>query len=160
MTLTWLDRNNWHHLTLLTAAALLLAGCNQSALPPGPTGTVQGKVTYNGNPVPDGSTVMFLHEETSLPATCEVAADGTYTLSMAGEGEVLAGTYSVSVSPPDSGEISEATDMEAYKAAMEGGGAPEATAPFPEKYYAVETSGLSFEVKEGPNTIDVELKDE
>ncbi|MBC8869127.1 MAG: hypothetical protein H8E44_06900, partial [Planctomycetes bacterium] len=112
------------------------------------------------NPVPADSTIMFVHDETSLPATGQIAADGTYTLMMEGGDQVPAGKYTISVSPPSS-EISEETNMDAYKSMMEGGAEATApTGPFPEKYQAAETSGVTFEVKEGPNTFDLDMKDE
>ena len=49
-------------ISLLLLAALglslpIIAGCDGgSGLPSGPTGSVAGKVTYNGSPVPAGST--------------------------------------------------------------------------------------------------------
>jgi len=148
-------------LALVLAVAVVLLGCSSSPLPPGPKGTVQGKVTYKGKPVPAGSTIMFVHGATSLAATAQIGADGSYTAMMAGGDQLPAGKYSISVSPPASGEISEQTDMEAYKRMMEGGAASTTpTGPFPEKYHAAETSGVTFELKEGPNTFDLDMTDE
>ena len=124
-------------------------------------GKVQGKVTYKGTAVPVGSTVNFVHGETALPASGVTAADGTYTLRMRGGPRRSAGKYLISVIPPPTQTATAETDMAAYKAMMEGGaGAAKATTgPFPAKYQAAETSGLTFEVKEGPNTFDLHSKD-
>jgi hypothetical protein len=108
---------------------------------------------------------MFIHQGTSLPATGQTTSDGSYTLFMKGVGQVLAGSYQVSVSPPASGATVDTSNEDAYAAAMEAGmqGASEAAAPsspFPEKYQAVETSGVTFEVKEGPNTFNLDMTDE
>lgn len=161
MTLRQTRKSHWYCLAILLTGVLLLSGCSSSSsIPAGPKGTVKGKVTYNSNPVPAGSTIMFLHEETSLAATGQIGSDGSYTLAMQGGGEVPVGKYSISVSPPSSAEVSEETNMEAYKAAMEGGGGAAATTgPFPEKYQAAETSGETFDVKEGENSYNLDMKD-
>lgn len=162
MSLRQVHNSNWRFAVSLMAGTVFLFGCSSSNLPPGPKGTVEGKVTYKGEPVPAGSTVTFVHGDTSLPAIGQTGAGGTFKLMMQGGDQLPAGTYSVAVSPPASGEISEQTDMDAYKAMMEGGAtaAKATTGPFPEKYQAAETSGVTFEVKEGPNTYDLDMKDD
>ena len=77
---------------------LVLGACSRSSLP-GPTGTVTGTVTYQGEPVPAGCCVVFIHEETSAPASGLISSDGSYTLTMLGQKKILAGRYKVSVSP-------------------------------------------------------------
>jgi len=50
-----------------------IAGC-------GSKGTLHGKVTYNNNPLPKGTTIVFIHEKTDKPFTFEVKSDdGSYT---------------------------------------------------------------------------------
>jgi hypothetical protein len=163
MSIRKAHNSNWRIAAfLLVGTTVLQLGCSSSSLPPGPKGTVTGKVTYNGNPVPAGSTITFIHGGTSLPAMGQIGADGSFKLMMQGGDQVPAGTYAVSVSPPPSAEISEETDMEAYKAIMEGGAtAPKTPAgPFPQKYQSAETSGVTFDVKEGANTFDLDMKDD
>jgi len=142
---------------------LVLAGCQADTSPfKGPKGTVKGKVTYKGNPLPAGCAVVFMHETKSLPATGSIGADGTYSLMMGGKPEVLAGAYKVSLTPPASvASGADPSNPEAYKAFMMGKGAKSTVEkpPFPQKYRMAETSGLTFTVKEGPNTFDIELKD-
>lgn len=145
-------------LCALVSLLLVFSGCNKSSLS-GPTGTVTGKVTYNGEPVPAGCSVVFMHQETSTPASGVTSADGTYSLSMRGEPKALVGEYKVSVSPPTSSDQVDESSA-GYEAAMTGEEAAQApTAPFPDKYLLPETSGLTFTVNEGPNTFDVEMKD-
>jgi len=152
-------------LVLLALGLLLLplTGCQgESSSFKGPKGTVTGKVTYNGNPVPMGCTVVFMHQEKAVPATGSISADGGYTLQMAGRQEVLAGTYKVSVSPPAKDAVAaDPSNPDAYKAFMTGKTVKpaEEKPPFPKKYQTAETSGLTFTVKEGANTIDIDLKD-
>ena len=137
-----------------------MVGCETGGLS-GPTGTVSGKITYNGAPVPAGSTVNFTHDETSMAATGVTGADGSFTLQMQGEGEVLAGSYKILVSPPVQPQAGP-ENPEAYEAMMTGGDAAAAeqpTGPFPQKYQATATSGETFTVKEGPNTYDLDMTD-
>jgi len=156
----------WRFLVALPLGLLLLAlaGCQGDSSPfKGPKGTVNGKVTYNGNPLPAGCSIVFMHQEKSLPATGSIGADGSYSLQMGGKPEVMAGAYKVSLSPPASAAATGAdpSNPEAYKAFMMGKGAKpaEEKPPFPKKYQMADTSGLTFTVKEGPNTFDIDLKD-
>jgi hypothetical protein len=101
---------------------------------------------------------MFMHEATSQPAIGTIGADGSYSLKMQGSADVLAGAYKISVAPPTEASPDE-TDLDAYAAMMEGGGdAPSVT--IPDKYFSPDTSGLTFDVKEGANTHNIELVDE
>jgi hypothetical protein len=147
----------------LGSSLTALAGCGDSSVPAGPTGTVAGKVTCNGKPVPAGCTVMFVHQEKSLPASGLTAADGSYTLLARGQPKVSAGAHKISVSPPvqDAAAGVSSADPEAYKAVMTGKKAApaEQKGPFPKKYLSADTSGLTFTVKEGSNTCDLDLNE-
>jgi hypothetical protein len=145
----------------LSLGMLLLAGCgSSSAIPAGPKGTVTGKVTLDGEAVPAGSTVMFLHEETSLGATGTTTGDGTYSLTMLEGDQLPVGSYKISVTPPDQGAV-DSSNEEAYAAAMEGGGEEvEASSTIPVKYHDTESSELTYTVTEGPNTHNIELESE
>lgn len=134
----------------------LLAGCGGAeGLPKGERGTVSGTVKYNGAPVPAGCTVLFQKSGGGFVASGTTDAEGKYSLSMRGETNILAGTYSVGISPPvaDAG----LSPDEIMKRQSEGKPIESPKAPFPEKYTAAETAGLSREVKAGANTIDLEL---
>jgi hypothetical protein len=104
-------------------------------------------VTYKGKPVPTG-TVMFVPEK-GPAATGEIGKDGTYSLSTYGknDGAVL-GKHKIAVTA--------LADMS--------GRMPEDRNPLPppivpEKYLDQDRSGLTAEIKEGPNTVNLELKD-
>lgn len=151
----------WRSLVVLALGMCLLgwAGCSESSLP-GPTGTVIGKVTYNGSPVPAGTTVTFVNQDNGMAAVGQVAANGAYTLLMRGERKVLTGAYRISLGPAQV-SVDPASNPEAYKAIMEGTAKmPETATSFPEKYKNTETSGLTYVVQAGPNIYDIELKDE
>ncbi|MFH1921436.1 MAG: carboxypeptidase-like regulatory domain-containing protein [Planctomycetota bacterium] len=137
-----------------------MVGCRDGVS--GPTGTVSGKVTYNESPAPAGCTVTFVHDKTSMAATGQTGADGSYSLQMRGEGKVPVGAYQITVSPPAGDAQPGSEDPEAYRAVMEGGGGGQAESKpaFPDKYLTATTSELTFTVKEGPNTFDVEMTDD
>ncbi|MFH1918331.1 MAG: hypothetical protein ABIP48_00375 [Planctomycetota bacterium] len=72
-------------------------------------------------------------------------------------------TYKVSVSPPAGDEMSAAEYEKMMEEESAAAGEPKAEAPaeaevIPAKYQSSGTSELSFEVKEGSNTIDIPLE--
>ena len=158
----------WKCLVVLALSPCLLAlvGCDSSGSA-GRTGAVKGKVTCNAQALPAGCTIVFVHEEKAIPASTAIAADGSYTLLMNGKPEIPVGTYKISVSPPakDAAAAADPSNPEAYKAVMMGkgpkgqGAAAEGKPPFPQKYQSAETSKLTFTVKEGSNTYDLDMKD-
>jgi hypothetical protein len=141
-------------------ALLLMSGCGGGYS--GPTGTVSGSVTLNGQPVPSGSIVSFIADD-GFVATGIVDAAGAYKLEVAGQGpKVPAATYKVMVAAPASGGISD-TDAE-YEKMMQStnadamGSSAKVTEAIPSKFTSTATSGLSFPVNAGENTINIELK--
>jgi hypothetical protein len=140
----------------ICAVAFWVCGCGGGeGLPPGATGTVGGKVTYNGQAVPAGSTVTFVGPK-GITGSGLTDAGGAYTISMRDGKNVLAGSYKVSVSPPQAAPLS---DDEAMKLSMEGKPTTQEVKEVPEKYRSPETSPLSFEVKAGANTFDIDMTD-
>ncbi|MEO8493524.1 MAG: hypothetical protein ABI614_00530 [Planctomycetota bacterium] len=131
---------------------LALAGCGGGEGGfSGPTGTVSGKVTFNGTPIAEGSTVTFISQE-GYAAAGTIAADSSYKLIYNGSEKIPAGTYKVQFSPPPAAATDQLVDPSKPL--------PEAPVePFPSKYAASSTSGLEFIVKEGENPpIDIDLK--
>jgi hypothetical protein len=143
----------WFLTALVGAAWMTVLGCGPGGYS-GPTGIVTGKVTLDGNPVPQGCAVSFVSSD-GFTASAKVGADGAYTLLNVDKPEIPVASYKVSVAQP-AAEVSGA-DYDKYM--TEGGGEakPEPEA-IPAKYQTTETSGLSADVKEGPNTINLELK--
>jgi hypothetical protein len=143
-------------------AALVMfaaAGCLGKAQP---TGTVSGKVTHKGNPVPAGCLVTFVSDR-GVAALGTVDASGRYQLMFAGKPAVPALQYNVSVTYP--GVVGpEMTDEDERKYMA---GDPETIAkftrkepiaPIPKKYADEFQSGLSFQIKEGANSFDIDLQ--
>lgn len=159
------SRRPW---AVLAVVGLLLGGgCGQGGYS-GPMGTVRGTVTLNGQPVPVGCSVSFVSDD-GFTASGQVTAGGAYELSVAGTGkDIPAATYKVCVLPPSDADAaetsSEGEDYEKMMDASAESGGKEKEEPaqekevIPAKYRATSTSGLSFPVKEGGNTIAIELE--
>ena len=143
---------------------VVLAGCSGPGSVGPKTVPASGKVTYKNQPV-EGAVVSFLGDASTKPAMGMTDSSGEFFLttgSKPGDGAVP-GTYRVTVTkiigsakPATKGP----TSMEdAAKAAQ----APAPTKPLsmlPEKYNAVESSGLQFTVKAGAkNEFPIELVD-
>lgn len=129
-----------------TVLALVFVGCggNQHR-----TAKVNGKVTYKGKPVPNG-TVTFIPEAGGPSATGEIQSDGTFSMTTysSGDGAVL-GKHKV--------VIAAMQDM--------GDRLPEDRNPLPPpivptKYTSPATTDLTTEVKDGENTPVFDLIDE
>jgi hypothetical protein len=140
---------------LLIACALSVSwGCSSST---GIDGTVpvKGKVTYKGQPV-DGASVAFVGDsEKQRPAGAITAADGTYELKTGDSSGALPGAYSVLVTKSEAAAVGEMSMEDAAKQGMPA--APKQL--LPAKYADPLQTPLKFEVKAGPNTIDLPLED-
>ncbi|UUO07220.1 hypothetical protein M4951_02655 [Blastopirellula sp. J2-11] len=113
-----------------------LSGCSQrSAF----ESSVVGKVTLDDKPVPQGAIVLI--DQTGKLATSALEPDGGYSLRCS------PGTYHIAISPPPPADPfapkSAETQLDVVK--------------IPSKYRDVGTSGLTIDVKEGENTLDVQL---
>ncbi len=146
------------YLDAVIALAILSVsvGCNSR----GTSGTLSGTAKINGNNLKAGSLVTFTAEKGTI-ATGLVAADGTYKLQIIGEKtpqQIPIGQYKIAIASPAD---SEAMTDEQYEAMMNSGGKPpevKKDGSIPEKYRSGQTSGLTFEIKEGTNTYDIILE--
>lgn len=139
---------------LLTLFAAL--GCG------GGVGDVTGTVTYKGKPL-DGGSIQYRSGGKTVAA--EISKDGKY--SVAG---VPAGSASIVVSYVDpkatdhfravsaNSKQAGAGRTGADPALKAAAGDPSQFNKIPDKYSDFNGSGLTFEVKKGPNTNDVDLK--
>lgn len=143
----------------LALAILMITGCGGGGgLPEGETGTVTGRVTYKGEPVPEGCTVLFMGSEDGLLATGATNASGDYVLSMREGLDIVAGTYRVSVMPPDpAATMSQEEAMEKHMAGQLPD--PAKVKEVPERYRSPESSALVCSVKPGSNTFDIKMDD-
>lgn len=146
------------------ALVVVAAGCGSGASDgySGPRGQVQGTVTFDGKPVPAGSQVLFMGTKGGYTATGSVGADGTYRLAYQVAAGLPVGAYAVQVAPPaDAGGAGPSDDPVAMAQRMnlsaKGAGAGATKGPFPQRYAAAGTSGLTFTVGAGDNTADFAL---
>lgn len=124
------------------ALGALLAGCSQQ----GPTtGEVQGKVTFKGKPVTEG-TVEFLNANEGGAAGAEINRDGSYALN----GPIPIGEYLIVITP-----LIEVKDTDPGKSPP----APvEKYAPnIPQKYRMPGTTTLKAKVEPGKNVVDLNM---
>ena len=151
--------------SLCACATVFLTGCNgDSSAPQGPQSQVSGTVTNDGKHVTLNSLVVFYNKDKGLTLTGTLDSLGKYSLT-AGDPKigVPAGRYEVSISPPVPAVVEVNPAGADYQKMMQAGGdaappAPSNAAPdIPEKFRDAKTSGLVFEVKEGPNTYDFDL---
>jgi len=121
-------------------------------------------VTNDGKPVTLDSRVIFFNKDKGLTLIGVLDSLGTYSL-VAGDPKlgVPAGRYEVSLAPPAPPIIEMNQSSPDYQKMMSAGGAPAppsgaSKAPdIPGKFLDPKTSGLVFEVKEGPNTYNFDL---
>jgi hypothetical protein len=150
MGISGLNRHRWLGLVVVISLAAVCLGCQGKR--GGPTGSINGKVTLEGKPAPAGTVVQFISNVGA--ATGTLAPDGTFVTM-----GVPVGSYKVSLVSAAANEFP--SDP---KAAMEmslKGPPPDAgsgASKVPAKYLSAETSGVSFEVKEGPNDFVLDMK--
>lgn len=125
---------------------------------------VSGTVVNNGKPVTLDSEIMFESTAKSAVAVGKINAEGKYTLYAADSTVgIPAGNYSVTVRPPEkaAAPTSASPSSEEYKKKMMQGGnatAPAAAASdIPEKYRTMTSTTLKFDLKKGPQTIDIDF---
>ena len=145
---------------LVLALTLSAYGCGGTNF--GPVGSVKGTLTMDGKPLATGTQLLFMQMEQGYAAFAHTDDAGTYELKWMREGstrtEVPVGEYKILVQPPEVKDVEELSADE-----MLDGGAEDiqpAEPDFPKKYQQHSTSGLTFSVKEGANTCDLDLKSE
>lgn len=144
---------------LLLAFAMALTGCGDGGegKPTDPQASVSGSVTNNGENVTPDTSVVFHCKEKNATAAGLVDSLGKFTLRPgAGSIGIPAGRYQVMFRPPDPPAPALGTDE--YKDFMSGKTKkPEPAKDVPGVLGAFDTSGISLEVKTGPNTFDFDL---
>jgi hypothetical protein len=159
MTIVRGQLTDWIRALLVALALFGVDGCLGRRQP---TGTVAGKVTYKGKPVPAGCLVTFVSNR-GVVALGTVDASGRYQLMTAGKPDVPALDYNISVTYP--GAVGPEMTDEDERKYMAGDLATIAkfarkapAAPIPTKYADEFKSGLSFQIKEGANSFDIDLQ--
>lgn len=135
---------------VLLIAPAILVGCAGK-------GDVSGKVTHNGKLLPYGSVQFQSADGLIVPGT--IGSDGTYRVS-----GVPTGTAKISVNcVDDEGAIAFAKAMSAAakdpaNKSAKPKGKLEDFNKIPGKFNDFTTSGLSYDVKSGQQTYDIDLK--
>lgn len=143
----------WLLHTLIVCSLAFVLGCGGSGKQ-GPTGTIQGKLTVGGKPVPQGTQVQFLGEKDAVSGV--TSGDGEFTIMGA-----LVGDYRVCFTAAAASQYSDDPEKAMMKAMENNFQAPEeAATAIPVKYTSPETSGISFTVKEGTNDFTYDIKQE
>jgi hypothetical protein len=148
-----LPRHGW--LLLL----VVCAGCSSST-----QGTISGKVTYQGKPVPAG-TVVFVPQVQGGSFVAHIR-DGQYKVENCPVGPVKIAVSTPANSAPMKGMISkmkppaEIQEKLGHGTSSEGAASNDApTVSIPARFQDPEKSGLSYTVKGGSQVHDIDLAD-
>jgi hypothetical protein len=142
--------------SILFVAALAFGCGGDSTAPKRPTGTLKGKLTLAGKPMPAGTGIVFQHPETGSLFMAITDEDGSFKVERP-SATMPAGRYDVSIQP--TGALDDPTA--GAEPALEGKpGAKPAGAPveMPMKYRNSQESGLGFELQAGANERAIDLK--
>ena len=143
--------NRFHrYLPLPCFAFLLVIGCS-SEYPTPEMAEVKGKITYKGKPLP-GGTVVFQTPDGKNRGVAPIMANGTYSMKSP-LGEVKA---AVVTRPPSAESMKNVEKRPAVREVHMPSNVDPKSLP-PEKYERFETSGLTYTIKPGTNTIDIPL---
>jgi hypothetical protein len=156
-----LDQWGWRPLLV---AAWLAAACGGGCGGGPQLAPVTGRVTYAGKPVKEGRITFYPESGRMALGTI---SDGVYTLTTFRPGDgALVGSHKVAIHATRVGPSSLAAPANAEEEARlsrRGGPGVRVIVPgkvewlVPEKYSEPATSGLTAEVKRGPNDIDFDL---
>jgi len=142
----------WAGAFLVWPLLLALVGCGRGG------GTVSGKVTFNGQPVPSGTVTFVSADGHAFPTI--IQEDGSYVVEHVATGPA---TITVVTPPPPAppprstpkGSPGAGSDTSAEAAGMK----PQIkVVSVPAKYADPKTSGLSYTVTSGSQTYDIPLK--
>ena len=133
---------------LAVAAFLGLAGAGCG----GGIGTVSGTVTYQNKKVVSG-TVMIVASD-SLPYYSPIDKDGTYSVENVPAGEAKVSVTSLDPSGPKGRPGAPKRPVEKKEPAVD----PKLWFSIPDRYADFSNSGLTVNVRRGPNTYDIKLE--
>ena len=137
------------------ACMMSFGGCGGESY--GPTGTIEGKLTMDGKPMAAGYAVSFMQMQTGFLAYGITDAEGKFNVKSWNNGNMPIGKYDVMIAPPG-GESTEDAQLSAEDRFDKQQVSGKLRSPIPARYRETTTSGISFEVKEGANHCDVDIK--
>ena len=123
---------------------------------------VSGRVTYNGEPLANG-TITFVPEDPTGRGAFGTIEDGDYRLTTQDQDDgAIPGKYKVAIASTEQPDLSEAA-AQAGAGVMDQGMVAEADQQakslIPERYADAAQSGLTAEVERGSTSFDFELTD-
>ena len=153
-------RVDWSKIRFVAApiflfSSTLLIGCG------GPEGLaeVSGVVSLNGKSLSTGS-VVFIGSDKVAPVVAPIEPDGHYSAKKVPSGSVTVAVHSPN--PKDEADSIRAKSADRAgatgKPAPPPGPDPKLWFPIPAKYSDPATSGLSYPIKPGSNSLNIELK--
>ena len=105
---------------------------------PAPKGeTVEGKITLDGKPLPEGTITFLTKDKNAVAATAMIADDGSFKAT------VPVGEYKITVGPPAPKKADPKDPPKKF--------------PVPAKFGDPSTTPLQFTVKKGMNIYDIAL---
>jgi len=144
MDIRWVRIDRARLLAVLASALVVLPGCGSSEA----IGKLSGRVTFQGQPVPEG-LIVFSNPGQGAHIAVELRAGGDYVVKRFGAEGVPLGTYQVWITPPrvdaPMGPAREPPRIREYQ-------------NIPKKYHDPTTSGLKLTVEEGENLFYVNMK--
>jgi hypothetical protein len=127
----------------------------------GPTGKITGKLTMEGQALPPGHAVSFMQMEKGFLAFGMTDAEGKFEVKSWNDGNMPIGKYDVMIAaPPSSVDPAEDPNLSPEER-FEKQQTPTKQPPrisIPARYRETTTSGLQYEIKEGENHFDIDLK--
>jgi len=132
---------------LLLVSLLAVIGCGSGGKP----GTVQGKVKVDGTLANAGSVIFTT--STGATAFGTIQADGTYKAI----GVPVGATQVTVTGPPPVPVVGDPRLKPPSKDSPSPGGSVDKPVPIPAKYGKADSSGLTYTVKGGSNTYDIDL---
>lgn len=138
-------------------AAVIVAACEEPLARP-PIAHITGRLTYNGKLLRPGHAVVFMEPHAGYLAFGTTDDRGRFVVDSWKKGEMVPGRYKLYISPPQTEESTKDSGrFDDYERA-----APAKPVPidFPERYRAMETSGLEYKIVVGENDVAVDLVDE
>jgi hypothetical protein len=137
---------------LIFVATLL--GCGGDSY--GPTGKVTGKLTIDGKKLPGGHAVSFMQMEKGFLAFGITDDEGKFEIKSWNNGNMPIGKYKVMIAPPSGGDVTNLSADELFdKPELS---SPKSRVQFPSRYRETTTSGLEYEITQGENRFDIDLK--
>lgn len=133
---------------ILWTAVLLLAASATGCEQPNVFGKVSGKVTFQGEPVTAG-LVLLSNAEKGIHVTAKIDDDSTFEVTTADGLGLPPGSYQVAVTPPRIEFPIDPTEAPAI--------IPEPP-NIPPKYRNAATSELTLNIREGENSLNIDMQ--